>query len=544
MISYIVPAMLMLTGIGYLIQSRTKAPSSFFIALATIVALLAVGFISNDTAFSMLKRAPHFYLLSVVLAVISLLLYLLISNKNVKWLSWISLGFPLVFFAADVPADQEKITAFSYVQVFGLGAVFPLMIHVLNLFISNLGAPLSDGSKKINQLTALLLSLAILSFMVIASNFVLGKESLFLLAAGIFTTSILFSSNNLSGQSTYPAIVYVLLGLVLFTYFYDEYQAEMILGSYQVFSGFIFGVSAVLLGALCSYWAGEMNNFFSKLVFFKAIVGPIFFVLLSGSLFFVYEAFGGRLSLALSVFGASLVLPLVNHIFENRAYGGMNLILGMSILLMPLLEHDKAASEIVIQSDTLESDLSKLVYFGENGEEIKTELNDLSLAQGEWIIDDENSIVEFKVFGTESTTDGFFKGISGKLEIGDNFRKTKMNVNIPVLGISTFNKTRDKSIRKDEIFFDEDKFPSLSYEVNSVSIENDFYTADGDFIMKGIRANLKTNFIFAAKGTLDGKEIIILEGTGALNRTKFGQSSDASIGDEVSFTFKAIFKKV
>jgi polyisoprenoid-binding protein YceI len=544
MLSYSVSAIFIISGIGYLIYTLKKAPSSFSIALVTIVAMISVGLITNDSAFSLPLRTLHVYSLSIALALASLCLSLVISYTNIRGLSWTSLGFPLLLFFADVPTDQTRISVFSYVQVFGLGTVFPLMVHVLNLLISYLGSPMSNGSKKINQMVALLLSLSILALMVIASNFVLGKESLFLLSAGIFISSVLFSSINLKGQMVLTAIVYMLLGLVLYSYFNEHYHDQIILSSYQVFSGFIFGVCALLLGALCSYWAGVTYNFFSKLLLFKAILGPVVFVLISGLLFFVFEAFGGRTSLTLSVFGAASILPLVNYIFENRVYGVMNLILGTSILLMPMLEHDKTASEITIESDILENNLPKLVYLGENGEEIKTELNDLSIAKGEWSIDEESSIVEFKVIGTESTTNGFFKGIRGKLEIGENFSETKMYVNIPVVGISTFNKTRDKSIRKDEIFFDEDKFPSMIYQVNSVSVENDTYTADGDFIMKGTKGKVKTNFIFVAKGTLDGKEIIILEGSGALDRTKFGQSSDASIGDEVSFTFKAVFKKV
>jgi polyisoprenoid-binding protein YceI len=145
------------------------------------------------------------------------------------------------------------------------------------------------------------------------------------------------------------------------------------------------------------------------------------------------------------------------------------------------------------------------------------------------------------VHGDESVTDGFFKGFSGTLVIDEDFSRTYIDVEIPVATISTFNKTRDKNIRKDDIFFDEAKFPKLRYEVKNIGVENEHYIAEGQFIMKGINAPVKTNFIFVAKGTLEGREVLILEGSGAINRTQFGQSSDASIGDEVTFTFKAIF---
>jgi polyisoprenoid-binding protein YceI len=59
--------------------------------------------------------------------------------------------------------------------------------------------------------------------------------------------------------------------------------------------------------------------------------------------------------------------------------------------------------------------------------------------------------------------------------------------------------------------------------------------------MKGISLPIETAFTLTGAGTINGKEALILEGSGALNRTKFGQTSDPSIGDEITFTFKTIF---
>jgi polyisoprenoid-binding protein YceI len=532
---------LILFGVVYLFQTRKEAPQSFGIGLLTLLNLIFIGFLPHLDSFSLPQWMSSFYFPAFTMIALSVVLGWFIVKKNLQILSWAALAFPMLFFLADTPENQDKISAFTYVQIAGLGAVFPLMVHFLSVLISNFAPPKETPIKAHKQLIALLLGLAILGFLVIISNFVLGKDAIYLLAVGIFSTSLMFSGYNLNGQKSFPTLVFLLLGIVLFTQFHEQYRNDLNIGMYQLFSGFLFGMVALFLSAFCSSWAAESDGFFSKILFLKALIGPLVLVFISGFLYFVYEAFGGRLSLSVSLLGAAFSLPIFNQIFENRAYGATGIIFGASLLIMPMLEHDKSGTQRVVQTDQLETNLKKLTYTNDAGEAVETNLNDLSIAQGKWLLDEENSIIEFKVHGEESVTDGFFKGFKGTLVVEEDFSKTYMDIEIPVSIISTFNKTRDKSIRKEDIFFEEEKFPKLNYEVKNLSVENDQYVADGQFTMKGISALVKTNFIFVAKGTLEGREVVILEGSGALNRTEFGQSSDASIGDEVSFTFKAIF---
>jgi polyisoprenoid-binding protein YceI len=215
--------------------------------------------------------------------------------------------------------------------------------------------------------------------------------------------------------------------------------------------------------------------------------------------------------------------------------------LGTSLLVIPHIEHNRQDAEIVLQEDQINTDLAKLVYTNEQGEEVQTSLNDITQFLGKWMVDTTNSIIEFKVAGSESVTDGFFKGFSGVLIVDEDYSLTYLDIEIPIAGISTFNKTRDKNIRKDDIFFDESKFPKMNYEVKNVKIEDDSFVAEGTFTMKSISLPVRTTFKLTGAGTINGKEALILEGEGELNRTKFGQTSDPSIGDDITFTFKTIF---
>jgi|694.fasta_scaffold48217_5 polyisoprenoid-binding protein YceI len=544
MITTIFSTLLILAGAIYLWQTRKDQASPLAIALITLVGLCFIGSITNSTQNELdfkeiLANKP--LVISKIIAILSLVFAWIMLKKNWLILSWVTLILPLAYFMLPASEVGEKITAFSYVQVVGIGVVLPLLIHFLSVFISNMAPPRETAFNTHKQLISLLIGLVMIGFSVLMANFILGKTAIYFLASGIFSSALLFRGYNLNGQKHFPGFVMMLLAIFLFGTLLDKYSAELSMGAYQLISGLIFGAGALYLSAFCSAWAAESDGVFSKMIFSKAIFGPVVFILMSGLLFFVYEAFGGRLSLIASVLGAALVLPLLNQIFENRTYGGMAIILGVSILLIPHIEHNKQEAEIVIQEDEINTELAKLSYTDEQGTLIKTSLNDITQFQGKWIVDTASSIIEFKVAGTESVTDGFFKGFTGVLLVNEDYTATYLDIEIPIAGISTFNKTRDKNIRKDDIFFDEAKFPKIKYEAKNVRIENDQFIAAGTFTMKGISLPIETSFTLTGAGTINGKEALILEGSGALNRTKFGQTSDPSIGDEITFTFKTIF---
>jgi polyisoprenoid-binding protein YceI len=543
MSNLIAPSFLIVFGTLYLIYFRKNSPQSFSIALLVFLNMIVLCLMPLIYPKTIENLSNNYVALGSLMAATSIALSWIIFKKKLHWLSWIALGMPAFYFLVSVPEGQEKISAFSHVQIAGLGVMFPVIIHLLNMFISSISQPSVTPLKTHKHLISIFLGLAVLGFMTIISNFVLGENGIFVLASGIFCSSVLFTSYNLNGQKSFPVFVFVLLGMLVFSQFNEVYGEQLNLNNYQFFSGLLFGISALFVSSFSSSWASESQGFFTRIILLKAVIGPLVFIFFSGFLFFVYEAFGGRMSISASLIGAVFTLPVMNYIFENRAYGGLSIIFGATIMIMPMLEHDKSKAEVVTVSETLETNLQKLKYTDENGALVESNLNDITIAKGAWVLDSESSIIEFKVRGLESVTDGFFKGFKGDLTIGDAYASAAFNIEIPISCISTYNSSRDKNIRKDAIFFDESKFPRIQYSVEALKVENDAYVADGVFTMKGIAAAVKTTFVFSSKGVLNGKDVIILEGRGKLNRSKFGQGSDASIGDEVSFTFKAIFQK-
>ena len=336
--------LLILSGAIYLWQTRKDQASPLAIALITLVGLCFIGTITHSTQNELdfkeiLANKP--LVISKIIAILSLVFAWIMLKKNWLILSWVTLILPLAYFMLPAAEDGEKITAFSYVQVVGIGVVLPLLIHFLSVFISNMAQPRDTAFNTHKQLISLLIGLVMIGFSVLMANFILGKAAIYFLASGIFSSALLFRGYNLNGQKHFPGFVMMLLAIFLFGTLLDKYSAELSMGAYQLISGLIFGAGALYLSAFCSSWAAESDGVFSKMIFSKAIFGPVVFILMSGLLFFVYEAFGGRLSLIASVLGAALVLPLLNQIFENRTYGGMAIILGVSILLIPHIEHNK-----------------------------------------------------------------------------------------------------------------------------------------------------------------------------------------------------------
>ncbi len=544
MLTLLLALILIVFGLFYHVFFQKKEPTSIGISLMLLVVSCLIGsYIHHPELDFSIIFGDYPLLISKILLLLSFFLTWLIMKKNLQMLSWLALAFPAAFLLIPNSNSTEHISNMSYVMVFGMGTLYPLIVHFLGALILNFPMPQERAFQEHKQSISLLLATALLAILIVMANFVLGFSALYILAVGIFSSAIMFRPYNLNGQKSFPSLVMVLLSFALFSLFSDMYKDDLNFQGYQVFSGLMFGTGALFLAAITFSWANESSGFFNKLLLFKSVAGPIVFIAISGFLFFVYEAFGGRMSVMFSLIGAALVLPVVNIWFQNRAYGGMAIILGMAILIMPYLEHDKSQAEILIQEENINFDLPKLKMLNEFGEEQESKLNDISLAHGLWQLDSSNSIVEFQIEGTDGVTDGFFKRLKGSTEIGDSLGVIKLDIEIPIAGISTYNKTRDKSIRKDEDFFDEAKYPVMRYVVNGMRVVEDNYVALGAFTMRGVSLPLETNMMFSGQGTINGKEVIILEGSGILDRTAFGQMPDATIGNELKFSYKAIFTK-
>lgn len=535
---------LIISGVFFHIFFQKKRPSSIGIALMLLITSFVLGsyILYPELDFSKIL-GDYPLILSKFILLLSFFLTWLIIKKNFQILSWITLLFPAAFFIIPNANDAESISNMSYVIVFGMGTIYPLMVHFLSALILNLPMPQGLTFQQHKQSISLIIATVLLAIFIIMANFVLGKSAMYFLATGVFSSAVMFRPYNLNGQKSFPSMVMTLFSFALFSLFAGVYQDSLSFGAYQVFSGLLFGAGAVFVAAITFSWSCESSGVFNKLLVFKSIVGPIAFITISGFLFFAYEAFGGRLSVMFSVIGAALVLPVVNIWFQNRAYGGIAIVLGTSILLMPYLQHDKTETEIIIQEENITFDLPKLKVINELGEEYETKLNDITLANGSWQLDSSNSIIEFQIEGTDGITDGFFKALKGKLEIGQTLERINLGIEIPVVGISTYNNSRDKSIRKDEDFFDGVRYPVMRYVVKNIGIGEENYLAVGEFTMRDITLPLETKLIFSGQGTINGKDAIILEGSGALDRTAFGQMPDATIGNELKFTYKVIFTK-
>jgi polyisoprenoid-binding protein YceI len=307
----------------------------------------------------------------------------------------------------------------------------------------------------------------------------------------------------------------------------------------KIFAGLFFGVMVTVFHAVMLLWAERLSGFHKFALLLKAIVLPVLFILITGMLYFAYESFGGAESVLTVLIGAGLAIPLVHMLIPNANFGSTALLLGSAILFMPLFSHpveEDGPSLVGLNEDT-----QKVVVVAEDGSQQQLDILDLNEAKGNWVVNTDNSVLNFTLEASGSKTKGKLSSYSGKFELREDWKTAKMDIVIPVKSISTFNKVRDESLLEDAAFFEEAKYPQMKFAVSNLTLTDEGYRADGDFTLKGKTKKVPVIFQFVGKGERDGTSFIVLKGSGTLNRTDFGMTPDPGIGDVVNFEFQTEF---
>lgn len=126
------------------------------------------------------------------------------------------------------------------------------------------------------------------------------------------------------------------------------------------------------------------------------------------------------------------------------------------------------------------------------------------------VVDAGNIVVNFKL--QNEGTAGTFKGIEAKLDFDEkNLSKSSLVATIKVKTLSTENKARDKHLLSSD-FFDEEKFPTITFSSNSITKTNDGFLAKGKLTMKGKTDDVSVPFTLVTengktlfKGAMDVK---------------------------------------
>lgn len=171
-----------------------------------------------------------------------------------------------------------------------------------------------------------------------------------------------------------------------------------------------------------------------------------------------------------------------------------------------------------------------------------------------WNIDPAHTIAEFKVKHMMiANVKGQFSKVSGVLTLDESdLANSRVEVSIEAASIETRDGQRDAHLKSAD-FFDVEKFPTLQFQSNGISLVRDGeLSVTGDLTIHGVTRKVS----FAVEGptppTKDpwGNTRIAISASTKINRKDFGLTWNAAletggilVGEEVTITLEAEFVK-
>lgn len=483
--------------------------------IASIFMLLNLLFLKDS--FSDNPELDKLIALPIALIFIAYLLGKFIKNK------WIVLLAPLLLLSF-LLLNNASFEFYDAVLLFNksnallvpfVGAIIPIFVSVLS---TKLYRPLYVKYEKLyNIFTYLSGALAVLFAFTFA-----GVFGLFLLAIG-YQVSKNISSKNQNFGFTYTLMIPVMLHAIIQK---NELTPNTILHG-SVLTGLVAGIAIVS-------WFGLFKNVNHRSTLQKVAIWilPSILTLTLIHVEMLKENLGGvsaliGLSIAFAL-GYALISSFVESILTSLL--ALLTLIGISNMdtLHPSMESavkNEKFADLIEDKPNKEKSFSIADFTG----------IDFNTIQGTWKIAESTSKIDFELGPSDARTKGEITKLSGKLvAAGENSR---IDVDIQVKSVSTFNQFRDESLMED-IYFSEAKFPTMRYQAKGVKITGDSFQSTGLFTLRGITKEVPVDFKVVKQGSEGGKSFILLVGQAKLNRTDYGMSSDPKIGDLVDFHFQ------
>jgi polyisoprenoid-binding protein YceI len=519
------------------LRQKTETIQIWFIVLSYTF----VGYYSfnsmRDYTTEIVDKNPLYISISILF--ITLIFAHFTRKEKFKNLAFVSFLLPLLYLMLGETSfvfNAYGFTTISLLKISYLGVSIPLLLHFCFYLFNKFNAsPEKAGNPIFESLETsfLFLFLAISS---ISGYFLAGPFGLFIFASSYLSSTLLFSQQFSIGQRQ---LVPISLSLLLL---FPIHQLSTIveidnlsLLQGKVISGLFFGGLVTLVYATCLQWTEITKGRLANLLLFKALVIPSFFIGISGGLYFIYESFGGSISIIAILIGAAISVPLTNVIIKSSNFGSSLLLIGSAILFTPYLSHqDQVNSSNELTYSTASIQQEKEIHLS------PIHFNSL---EGNWKIDEKNTHIGFTLSANGTTTKGKFKSHSGSLTIPSDWKQTTMSITIPVNQITTFNRVRDASILEDEDFFDENQFKEIQFSLFTIEENENAFIGKGEFTMKGISKPLTITLQANTSSDEQNPSSIWLTGSGELNRLDFGMKPDPAIGNVISFEFKSSFNR-
>lgn len=351
---------------------------------------------------------------------------------------------------------------------------------------------------------------------------------------GVFLVGTGFLAASFYNPIGSKHILHSILGLSLIWMFAAENSIELIDLRFAKVIGGLF-VGAFIGGFLLRMWSVEKKKNVALLLTYFLCVFLLVMLLVVGAK--VYESFGG----VEAFLGALVGFALTNSVLYAKkgdqevnqssvTMSALVLFILIGLIIPPLLVNEEA---LEVQK-TLESIAPK----NEEGEEIEVAYISFEGLTGKHEIIQESSIISFKLGPDGSVTKGAIKEFSGSFNFTEELSNSNFNIELPVLNLTTFIPTRDKSIMGAE-YFNQKKFPLMKFSGSKLigGTEENSYEMIGSFEMLGTKKEEK---VLVQRIEEEGK--IVLVGSGDIDRRDYGMLDDPREGNIVSFEFKVELK--
>lgn len=297
--------------------------------------------------------------------------------------------------------------------------------------------------------------------------------------------------------------------------------SNLLLG--RVIEGVLFGAFVSLL--INTLGRARKNQLIATaLSWFLMLNVPVFVILIGTQ----NVNFGGTDAFLGLLVGFALSAFLGINTRKNSSLLAVYLALGVVLSPMLINEEAEAMTTIAMPETTENPNEKPKDIFEAAGKPM-----DLT---GQFQIDTENTQLTFELGPKGGRTKGAFKSFTGTFELGE---QNRISVVLPVDQLSTFNSYRDESLMGDT-YFNEAKFPEMTYTTTQIVAKGDAYLAKGNFTMMGVTNSLDVELKYLGKTGKNNAPVFI--GRSKLDRTTFGMKSDPTEGNVVDFLFKVELK--
>ena len=169
-----------------------------------------------------------------------------------------------------------------------------------------------------------------------------------------------------------------------------------------------------------------------------------------------------------------------------------------------------------------------------------------------WALDPAHSEVNFKVKHLViSSVTGTFKSFEGGFETDqEDFSNADIHFSLDVNSIDTNQEQRDVHLKSAD-FFDQEKYPKISFKSTSFTKSGEDYELTGNLNVKDVTKPIKLKVEFGGTATdFYGNEKAGFEITGKISRKEYGLTWDALteagaivVGDDIKLNINAQFAK-